>query len=229
MDLISLPRGRFSGRIKPECADIAYDCRHAFFYDDYSLSVFSLSDVEEQSSLPKNANVLTVGKRELDGQAIFDAVISRTMLIVATGNRLLIFDIANRIHLTTTDIGGWGPAGLACRENSTRLIVALGQACGNTTATSRGSISIYTYALKDNVMQLIEEPFVIMLPPQSCPKRVSLSADARTLICVTAIQNKVLIWDLSERSETSTEPFEFVKNHYRVVGDKHPIFLAYGF
>lgn len=56
-----------------------------------------------------------------------------------------------------------------------------------------------------------------MLPTQDRPKRLTLSPETQTLICVTRIQNKLLVWDLDESHLPLSEPFDFVKNHYRVV------------
>ena len=105
---------------------------------------------------------------------------------------------------------------MACFEDETRLIAALGQGQGNSLKFSKGQLALFKYVPGTFPMKL-SMCCVLKLPTGSRPQRVSLDADGKILACVTTIQNKLFVRHLGDDLSASNEPFEFVKNHYCVV------------
>lgn len=72
---------------------------------------------------------------------------------------------------------------------------------------------LYKYAKDDSAdLSLCSEA---TLSTQDRPKRVKVYK--RIAVCVTTIQNKLLVWRVDDNLYAEEEPFEFVKNRYSLV------------
>ena len=207
---ISFPRDRFFssllGRTSFNFAGLSSDCQHVFFYDHCRISMFHLNN-------PKG-KPLELGRDFTNGDPILDAAMSQRFLVIATSQRILTFDLVERHQLEVVSFDAWESSGIACFESSNQLVLALGQGQGNSSKASQGQIVVYKYE-KSSRLKRLEACSTLPLPTQDRPKRVYLNAVPRILTCVTTIQNRVLVWDLDESFSPVSEPFDFVKNHYR--------------
>jgi len=149
-------------------------------------------------------------------EPIFEVVMSSRFLVIVTNRRVLTVNVADDYQVEPVSYENWEAAGVACYESGTQFILAVGRGQGNSLQNSRGLIEIYRYEIgsSSRKLQLCSS---FMLPTQDRPKRLTLSPETQTLTCVTRIQNKLLVWDLDESHLPLSEPFDFVKNHYRVV------------
>ena len=141
---------------------------------------------------------------------------SESFLVIITCQCVRVINVRNDYELEASPHGEWEPSGVACFESETGLKVALGLGQGNSLKSSRGQIVLFKYELGTRPKKL-SLCSTIKLPTGNRPKRISFDADVGILTCVTTIQNKILVWHLDEDLSASGEPFDFLKNHYRVV------------
>ena len=200
-------------RICYDFAGLSSYCRYCFFYRQDEVSVFPL-DLRVCGTQPFSSRALCIDKRATHGEPIVDAKISLNFLVTITTERVLISNISNKQEFEPILHGNWEPAGLAIHESETLLIIILGYGKGFSLETTDGRIEIYKYRIGSRSRRLAccSSP---TLPTRARPKRLSLKEDGRILTCVTAIQSKLLVWELDENFSSSVEPFAFTKNRYR--------------
>lgn len=214
---LSLHRAKtFGGRASFDFAGLSNDCKYAYLYHESRVSVFYLADLRTQSTESAYPPILDLGRDFTNSEPVFDVVMSGSFLVVITSLCVRFINIRNNHELEATSHGEWEPSGVACSENETRLVMALGQGQGNSLESSKGQIALFRYAPGTGPRKM-SPCSTIKLPARNRPKRISLDADGRTLTCVTTIQNRLLVWHLNEDFSAAGEPFDFVKNHYRVV------------
>ena len=165
-------------------------------------------------SLPLRLECL--GKAITKGECIFDVVMSVRFLVVVTSKRIITVDIPDDVLFEAVMLDAWECDGISCTESTSQLIVAVGKGRGNSLEASLGRIDLYRYEKRGPTRKL-SLGCTVSLPLKDRPKRVSLSPDAGVLICVTTIQNKLLVWDLNEDLSPSEQPFEFLKYRFRKV------------
>lgn len=197
-------------------AGLSGDCEHAFFYNENRVSVFQLADLRAQSTQVKFPRILDFGKDFTKGEPIFDVAMSQSFLSVVTSQCIRTVNIIDNYALEAMPHGEWEANGVACYENASQLVLALGEGQGNSLKSSKGQITLFKYGIRSRLKKLSLHS-TLKLPTQDRPKRVSLDANGRILTCVTTIQNRVMVWDLDEDCATSKEPFDYAKNHYSVV------------
>lgn len=206
----------FGGRASFNFAGLSNDCQYAYLYNENRVSVFYLADLRAQSTKSAFLRILDLGRDFTNSEPVFDVVMSKNFLVIITSLSMRVINVRNNYELEVISHGEWEPSGVACSENETRLVIALGQGQGNSLESSKGQIVFFKYEPGTRPRK-ISPCSTIKLPARNRPKRVSLDADGRTLTCVTTIQNRLLVWYLNENFSTAGEPFDFVKNHYRVV------------
>lgn len=213
-------RGLLSGRPTYDYAGLSEECRYAFFYKTDKITVFELACSETQPISAISPPVPHFYKKFKLEEPIFDVVMTKNYLIVATDQSLRIIDIDNTRELGRIPHGDWEPTRVAYHESQIHLIIALGQGQGSSMQSSAGRIMLYKFTKDRSAnLSLTSEA---NLSTRDRPKRLNLYE--KIVTCVTTIQNKLLVWTLDDVVWTSNdglhpqvEPFEFVKNHYRVV------------
>ena len=214
---ISLPRPKtFGGRASYDFAGLSSNCQYAYLYQKNRVSVFDIADPRAQctdSALPR---ILVFDRDFTNREPVFDVIMSESFLVIITCRCVRVINVRDDYELETSPYGEWEPSGVACCENETGLKVALGQGQGNSLKSSKGQIVLLKYEIGTRPRKL-SLCSTIKLPTGNRPKRISLDADVEFLTCVTTIQNKIFVWYLEGDLSASGEPFDFLKNHYRVV------------
>ena len=206
----------FGGRASFDFAGLSNDCQYAYLYHQNRVSVFYLTDLRAQSTETAFIRILDIGRDLRNGELVFNVVMSGSFLVIITSLFVRVINVRNNYELELISHGEWEPSGVACSENETRLVIALGQGQGSSLESSKGQIVFFKYE-PGTRSRKISPCSTIKLPARNRPKRISLDADRRILTCITTIQNRLLVWHLNENFSTAGEPFDFVKNHYRVV------------
>lgn len=210
------------GRASYDFAGLSNDCQYAYLYHEKRVSVFHLADLGAQCTESAILQTLDLGREFTNGEPVFEVIMSESFLVTVTSQCVRVMNVRNNYELEASPHGKWEPSGAACSENETSLVIALGQGQGNSLSSSIGRIVVFKYVPGTRPRKL-SPCLTIRLPTGNRPKRIALHADGRILTCVTTIQNKVFVWYLDEDFSASREPFDFVKNHYRVVSIAHII------
>ena len=196
-------------------AGLSGDCTHAVFNDDSEVSVYKLGDLRTKPASLGFSRVFTQ-KYHKHQEFIRNVTSSRSYVIVVTNKRLLVFGIHLETAIDTLPHGKWDPSGLACHESETGPVVFLGK-CQRNSKTSDycGQIGVYRYGKEGQAEKL--PSFVLNVPANDYPKRLSFHPDSRILTCITRLQNKLLVWKLNDDFLSSWGPYEFKKNDYTAV------------
>ncbi len=208
--------GILGSRPSYDFAGLSQDCHFAFWYDENKISVSPLEGLRVRSTRDTLPQWFRFGQDYTNGEPIFDVVMSQRFLVVATSQCVRVIDILKSYKIETLPYGEWGPGGLACYETEDQLLVALGQGQGNSLKYSKGRILLCKYDIDSHARNL-SLCRTLELPTRDRPKRVSLDANGKVVTCVTAIQNKLLVWELDEHFSAPGERLNFAKNHYSVV------------
>ena len=200
-------------------AGLSGDCTYAVFNDDSEVSVFRLGDLRSTPASLGFSRVFTQKYQQRKHECIRGVASSRLYIVIVTNKRLLIFKIDPATPETAMDTFQhveWDPSGLACHESETHLVVFSGQ-CQRNSITSDycGQIGVYRYRKEGQARKL--PSFVLNVPANDYPKRLSFHADSRILTCITRLQNKLLIWKLNDDFLSVWGPCEFQKNDYTAV------------
>lgn len=199
-------------------AGIFDDCRFAFFNSDSEISVYQLGDLRRK---PTSLEYLRVFNRPCKhGECIRNVASAQAYIIIVTNKRLLVFNVHTDTSIDTTPHGDWDPSGLACHKSRAHLVLFLGQCQRNRTNKYSGQIRVYRYRIDAQAQEL--PVFVLTVPANDYPKRISFDPDSQILTCITRIQNKLLVWRLDDEFFSSLEPFEFLKNKYTAVSAQSP-------
>ena len=218
---MSLPRAKaFGGRASYDFTGLSSNCQYAYLYHTNRVSVFDLADPRAQCTDTALPRILVFDRDFTNTEPVFDVIMSEGFLIIITCQFVRVINVRDDYELEASRYGEWEPSGVACFENETNLKVALGQGQGNSLKSLKGQIVLFKYEMGTRPRKL-SLCSTIKLPTGNRPKRISLDADVGILTCVTTIQNKIFVWYLEADFSTSGEPFDFLKNHYRVVGT-HP-------
>ena len=206
-------------------AGLFEDCKHAFFYNDSKISVYKLGDLRLQPDSPKLSWISTQTYKH--GERIRSVGSSKSGLVVVTNDRQLTFNIqaeAAEVPVGTSSHGDWDPSGVACHETETQWVVFLGQCQRNESNGYNGQIKVYRYR-KDGQAEGLPST-ILKIPTNDCPKKVFFHAGSQILICITRIQNKLLMWKLHGDFSSTPEPFDLFQNGYTAVGARRPIVHA---
>ena len=211
-------------RVSHDFAGLSSDCRYCFFHGQNEISVYPLADLGVCGTRPLLSRALYLDKRATHGEPIVDAKMSLNFLITVTTKRVLIINISNKQEFEPILHRNWEPAGLAMHESESEslLVLILGYGKGNSLETTDGRIEIYKYRIGSRSRKLSYHSSPT-LPTRARPKRLSLKEDGRILTCTTAIQSKLLVWELDQDFSSSAEPLAFTKNKYRQVSAHHLI------
>lgn len=220
--IVSFQReGILGSRPTYDFAGLSHDCQFAFWYNENKISVFPLGGLKFQSTQDMLPQIFNIGQEYTNGELIFDVVMSQRFLVVATSQCVRVIDIRNSYKIEAISHGEWEPGGVACHENETQFIVALGQGQGNSLRYSKGRVLLCKYNIDSHAgLSLCSTS---KLPTQDRPKRVSLDADGRLVTCVTTIQNQLLLWELDEHYSAPEQALDFSKNHSSVVSTPNTI------
>ena len=202
-------------------AGLFEDCKYAFFNNDNSLSVYKLGDLRSQPTSPSFSWIFT--QRYKRGERIRSVASSMTGIVAITNERQEIFNIQAKVAESPVGSslhGVWDPSGVACHESETQFVVFLGQCRRNESNGYDGQIRVYKYK-KDSQAQ--EFPISIFpIPANDCPKKVFFHAGSQILICITRLQNKLLVWRLDEGFSSTHDPFDLFQSGYTAVSNPRP-------
>lgn len=198
-------------------AGLSGDCTYAVFNDDSEVSVFRLGDLRSTPASLRFSRVFTQKyQQRKHNECIRGVASSQLYIVIVTNKRLLIFKIDSETAIHTFPHVEWDPSGLACHESETHLVVFSGQ-CQRNSKTSDycGQIGVYRYRKEGQARTL--PSFVLNVPANDYPKRLSFHADSRILTCITRLQNKILMSKLNDDFLSVWGPCEFQKNDYTAV------------
>ena len=199
-------------------AGLFNDCRHVFFYNDREVSVFNLGDFRVEPNPP---NFPKVFKRQYkDMELVLSVASASSGFVISTNKTLSVWNVDSDAPIGFSPHGDWDPSGLACHETVTTLVVFSGQRQRDKSNKYNGQIRVCIYK-KDG--QSERPPVFLQIPANDCPKSISFHADSQTLVCITRLRNKLLVWKLDDEFSSSLEPFEFSKNSYTVVSTQELI------
>lgn len=197
-------------------AGLSGDCTYAVFNDDSEVSVFKLGDLRSNPALLGFSRVFTQKYQQRKHECIRGVASSRLYIVIVTNKRLLVFKIDRETAIDTLSHEKWDPSGLACHESETHIVVFSGQCQRNgKTGDYCGQIGVYRYRKEGQARKL--PSFVLNVPANDYPKRLSFHADSRILTCITRLQNKLLMWKLNDDFLSVWGPYEFQKNDYTAV------------
>ena len=199
-------------------AGLSGDCTYAVFNDDSEVSVFRLGDLRRPPASLGFSRVFTQKyQQRKHNECIRGVASSRLYIVIVTNKSLLVFKIMDpATAMYTLPHLKWDPSGLACHESETHLVVFSGQCQRNTTTGDYcGQIGVYRYRKEGQAREL--PSFVLNVPANDYPKRLSFHADSRILTCITRLQNKLLMWKLNDDFLSVWGPCEFQKNDYTAV------------
>ena len=200
-----------------DSAGLFEDCKHAFFNNDSKISVYKLGDLQLHPKSPSFFWIFT--QKYKHGERIRSVATSQSGIVVVTNDRQIIFNIQASTPETpvgTSSHGKWDPSGVACHESETHYVVFLGQCQRNKSNGYDGQIRVYKYKKNSQAEGL---PISILkIPINDCPKKVFFHADSQILICITRLQNKLLVWKLDDEFSSTPEPFDLFQNGYTAVG-----------
>ena len=203
-------------------AGLFEDCKHAFFNNDSNLSVYKLGDLRSQPTSPSFSWIFT--QKYKHKERIRSVASSKSGIVLITNERQIIFNIQAKVAESPVGSslhGVWDPSGVACHESETHFVVFLGQCRRNESNGYNGQIRVYKYR-KDGQAQ--EFPiFIFPIPANDCPKKVFFHAGSQILICITRLQNKLLVWRLDEGFSSTQEPFDLFQSGYTAVSARRPI------
>ena len=198
-------------------AGLSGDCTYAVFNDDSEVSVFRLGDLRGTPASLRFSRVFTQKyQQRKHNECIRGVASSRLYIVIVTNKSLLVFKIDSETAIDTFPHLKWDPSGLACHESETHLVVFSGQCQRNSkTGDYCGQIGVYRCRKEGQARRL--PSFVLNVPANDYPKRLSFHADSRILTCITRLQNKVLMWKLNDDFLSVWGPYEFQKNDYTAV------------
>lgn len=144
---LSLHRAKtLGGRASFHSGGLSNDCSYAYLYHENRVSVFYLADLRAQSTASACLRILDLGRDFTNSEPVFDVVMPGSFLVVITSLCVRVINVRNNYELEASSHGEWEPSGVACSENETLLVIALGQGQGNSLESSKGQIVLFKYA-----------------------------------------------------------------------------------
>lgn len=216
---VSLPRGRLYTRIRFSAAGLSPLCSHAYFLNEDSILVYSLSS--HGGSLEDNP----ILRRDALKTRYKAAALSERFVAVLLENSIQVYQYNGpeagglRSDIETNGYQ-WNPRSLiAIHETSERTWIAIG---GSTKVDGilSGSIKIYSVEEHNETASLRELP-ISFTRPKPNPlaldflKTLAFRPDGQMLVCATN-NNRVLIWRLSNQGAPYEAPFIIKKDLNRV-------------
>ena len=202
--LVQIPRGKK----QPRAAGISRSGGFIFFHDTQKVVVHRLSCFPP----PANSSVRGPSEKyfshntEAKGQMIQRVAIDGHWIAVCTNEHLVIIDMEDNSMTNRRAHGDWESVGLAVHKSDSKFWVVLGQ-CKLGRSSWEGRVLLFSISLSVPLSSVILEPRMYSVPQNDKPMNVDISSDGTFFMCLTRLQNSVIVWKLLPDFGQDQSPF----------------------
>lgn len=202
-------------------AELSSDCSSVCYYSDREIAVYSL---RVPGTITEEPLIESFHKKFGKDARIWSVAISKNYLVVSIDRNVLVFRHTRNSQdpLETFPSGNYLLSGLAIHETDTQLAILSGKSRSNKCSMTDGLITIHICSSVNSSDRPasdrlhLKDSHSIVIPDHDYPKRISISQDGKTISCITARLNTVLIWEVEGELSSCIVPF-VISNRYTPV------------